>query len=97
MTNKHIIDSLFKNETLVLLACNGSIHYLSDKLPLASAGVMASSNTSYQSRFVSGCLCGRHCLCVHVCESHVDFNLGFRLQVPLYLIGLDLAQLGSLS
>lgn len=62
-TYKHIIDSLFKSETLVL-GGNGSIHYLWDKLPLASAGVMACSNTTYQNRFAS--VCARSCMCVCV-------------------------------
>lgn len=62
-TYKHIIDSLFKSETLVF-GGNGSIHYLWDKLPLASAGVMACSNTTYQNRFAS--VCARSCICVCV-------------------------------
>lgn len=67
MKYQHIIDSLFKNETLVLLACNGSIHYPSDKLPFASAGVMASSNTSYENRFFSDCVCVEAILFAHMC------------------------------
>lgn len=91
-TYKHIIDSLFKSETLVL-GGNGSIHYLWDKLPLASAGVMACSNTTYQNRFAS--VCARSCMCVcvclhlcvfvHVCVGEFYFfSALFMLYYPLY-------------
>lgn len=82
-TQKHIIDSLFTSETLALLGCNGSIHYLSDKLPLASAVVMACSKKCYQDRFVCVAMC--LFMCVQLCLCGLFLATVFPLCHSLFL------------
>lgn len=80
---------------LALLTCNGSIHYLLDKLPLASAGVMASSNTSYENRFVSDCVCVEAAPFVQMCAN--CFQFGSFPSSFLYLTDPDLTKLLLMS